>query len=178
MPRPSRTVAVGLSVMAIVAVIGGGFQISAQNTLASLGGPDIGRVEPTPEPEVTPDPNASPTPEPSRASLAPGETPTPAPAMTPALTFPPPASPPTTYAVTNALRPTLGNAPNDYEQPWRDNCLGWEQTLTPITTGKCVYGNKNGEYTVALVGDSHGSALFPAINEVAKAHGWKLQIST
>ena len=176
LPRPSRIVAVGLAVMAVVAVIGGSFQISAQNTLASLGGPDIAQVDPTGEPEVTPDPNATPTPVPSKASLAPGETATPSPAMTPALTFPPPASPPTTYAVTNALRPTLANAPDDYEKPWRDNCLGWEKSLTPITTSKCVYGNKTGQYTVALVGDSHASALFPAINELAKAHGWKLVI--
>jgi peptidoglycan/LPS O-acetylase OafA/YrhL len=175
LPRPSRTVAVGLSVMAIVAVMGGGFQISAQNTLASLGGP-IAQVDPTEEPDITPDANATPTPVPTQASLAPGETPTPTPAMTPALTFPPPASPPETYAVTNALRPTLANAPDDYEKPWKDNCLGWERTLTPSTSSKCIYGDKNGTYTVALVGDSHASALFPAINELAKAHGWKLVI--
>ncbi len=175
LPRPSRTVAVGLSVMAIVAVVGGGFQVSAENTLAGLGGP-VAQADPTEEPEITLDPNATPTPAPTQASLAPGDTPSPTPAMTPGLTFPPEPTPPTTYAVTNALRPTLGGAPNDYEKPWKDNCLGWERTLTPNTTSKCVYGNKTGEYTVALVGDSHGSALFPAINELAKAHGWKLQI--
>jgi peptidoglycan/LPS O-acetylase OafA/YrhL len=170
LPRPSRTVAVGLAVMVIVAVVGGSFQISAQNTLASLGGPDIAVVDPT----DTPGPTPTPTPSPTQASLVPGATPSPTPASTPALTFPPSGSPPDTYAVTNALRPTLANAPDDYERPWKDNCTGWTRTLTPNTNSRCTYGNKAGEYTVVLVGDSHGSALFPAIDEVAKAHGWKL----
>jgi peptidoglycan/LPS O-acetylase OafA/YrhL len=176
LPRPTRTVAAGLSVMAIVAVIGGSFQLTAQNTLAGLGGGDIAQVDPTDQPDVTPDPDLTPTPTPTLASLAPGATPTPTPLMTPAVTFPPAPPPPDSYAVTNALRPTLANAPDDYERPWKDNCLGWERTLTPSTSSKCVYGNKSGTYTVALVGDSHASALFPAINELAKAHGWKLII--
>jgi len=37
-----------------------------------------------------------------------------------------------------------------------------------------VYGDPNGTFTVALVGDSHASALFPAVEAVAKAHGWRL----
>jgi hypothetical protein len=92
--------------------------------------------------------------------------------MTPGLTPAPDQGPPTSYAVTNAIRPALGKAATDYEQVWHDNCLGWERTTTP--NDSCVYGNPNGTYTVALIGDSHGSALFPGVNEVAKAHGWKL----
>jgi peptidoglycan/LPS O-acetylase OafA/YrhL len=171
LPRPSRTVAVGLASMLVVAFVGSTFQVNAQTALNNLGGPDIAQVDPTEQPEITP---GSPTPSPTLESLPPGETPTPTPAMTPALTFPPPAGAPTTYAVTNALRPTLANAPKDYERPWRDNCLGWEPTLTPNTSSKCIYGNKSGTYTVALVGDSHASALFPGVNAVAVAHGWKL----
>ena len=52
--------------------------------------------------------------------------------------------------------------------------LGWQGTTTPNTSSKCVYGNASGDFTVAMVGDSHASALFPGVNEVAKAHGWKL----
>jgi hypothetical protein len=95
--------------------------------------------------------------------------------MTPALTAAPSFAP-STYAVTNALRPNLGKAPTDYERPWKDGCLGWEATTVPPAWGKCVYGNPQGTYQVALIGDSHASALFPAVNAVAVAHGWKLVV--
>jgi hypothetical protein len=94
--------------------------------------------------------------------------------MTPALTFPPSPPPPTSYAITSAITPSLGRAATDYEQPWRDNCLGWQGTVYLPVSSKCIYGNPSGKYTVALIGDSHGSALFPGVNAVAKAHGWKL----
>jgi len=84
--------------------------------------------------------------------------------------------PATSFAVTNALRPTLANAPTDYEAPWGDHCLGWEATTVPPAWGKCVFGNPHGTYQVALIGDSHASALFPAVNAVAIAHGWKLVV--
>jgi hypothetical protein len=178
LPRPSRTVAVGVAVMVIVALVGTSFNLSAQTALADLGG-NTAQVDSTdtPQPDTsTPGLDATDTPEPTFASLPPGDTPTPVPAMTPALTFPPAAGAPTTYAVTNALRPTLGNAPKDYERPWRDNCLGWTATTVPPAWGKCVYGNPSGTYQVALIGDSHASALFPGVNAMAKAHGWRLVI--
>jgi len=84
--------------------------------------------------------------------------------------------PPTSYAVTNALRPSLANAPTNYEAPWGDGCLGWEATTAPPAWGRCVFGNTQGTYVVALIGDSHASALFPAVNAVAKAQGWKLEV--
>jgi peptidoglycan/LPS O-acetylase OafA/YrhL len=180
LPRPSRTVLAGVAVMVIVALIGTGFNISAQNALADLGG-QTAQVDPTdsPQPSDTPGDtginDATDTPPPSVASLPPGDTPTPFPLMTPALTPAPPYTP-TTYAVTNALRPSLGKAPKDYERPWTDNCLGWEATTVPRPWGQCVYGNPSGTYQVALIGDSHASALFPAVNAVAKAHGWKLVV--
>ena len=177
LPRPSRIVAVGVSAMLIIAVIGTGFDWGAQSALAALDGPDS-----TPTPAATevatdsPTPSPSPTPSGSIAleTATPSETPTPGPGMTPALTFPPTAAPPTSYAVNSSIRPSLGKAATDYELPWHDNCLGWQATTSPNTSSRCIYGNPNGTYTVALVGDSHASALFPGVNAVAKAHGWKL----
>jgi hypothetical protein len=87
-----------------------------------------------------------------------------------------PVQNPSTYAVTNLLRPTLGRAPTDYEQPWHVGCLAFSSTANIPRVGDCVYGNPNGTYTVALIGDSHASALFPAVNAVAIAHGWKLLV--
>ena len=176
LPRPSRTVLAGVAVMVIVALLGTSFSFSAQSALADLGG-QTAQVDPTDSPQLSDTPlDATDTPVPSFDTPPPGDTPTPAPGMTPALTFPPAGQPPTSFAVTNALRPTLGNAPKDYEKPWRDNCLGWEATTVPPAWGRCVYGNPKGTYQVALIGDSHASALFPGINAVAIAHGWKLVI--
>jgi peptidoglycan/LPS O-acetylase OafA/YrhL len=191
LPRPSRTVLAGVTAMVVVAMIGVSFQWSAQAALADLGGPDtaiananatdsappddtLPPTTPTPRATVvTPKPGQSPTP---GQSASPGQSAAPAPQMTPALTPSPDGPPPTSFAVTNALTPSLANASKDYEKPWKDNCLGFESSTVPAAWGKCVYGNTNGTYQVALIGDSHASALFPGINEVAKAHGWKLVV--
>ena len=170
LPRPTRIVGVGVAAMLAVAIAGTGLNFGAQSALASLGGDD-----PTPEPTVlataNPDPTATPSPTPF-VSLEPDATPMPTPGMTPAITPTPDPGTPKTYAITTSTRPALGKAPTDYERIWREQCLGWVRTTAPDP--KCVYGNKSGTYTVALVGDSHGSALFPAVNAVATAHSWKL----
>jgi len=175
LPRPSRIVAVGVAVMLLVAVVGTSFDFGAQSALAALGdGPP-----PSPTSTASVGPTATPTPTPTLSSLvpvsiAPGATPTPTPGLTPALTPLPSAGPPTSYAINSSIQPSLGKAATDYEQPWRDNCLGWQGATSPSTASKCIYGNPSGAYTVALIGDSHASALFPGVNAVAKAHGWKL----
>jgi peptidoglycan/LPS O-acetylase OafA/YrhL len=166
LPRPSRVVFAGVAVMLVVAMVGVSFDWGAQRALAAIdGGTPAPAATATPAP-ATPTPTRGPTPGPSA-------TPTPVPQMTPALT-PAPTVEVTSYAVTSAIKPALGAAATDYEQPWRDNCLGWRPTTSPNTSSKCIYGNPGGSYTVAMVGDSHASALFPGVNEVAKAHGWKL----
>ncbi len=63
---------------------------------------------------------------------------------------------------------------DDKESLWTQQCLGWERTITPNT--KCVYGDKKSHIVVALVGDSHASHLFPAIERIAKARHWKLVV--
>jgi peptidoglycan/LPS O-acetylase OafA/YrhL len=171
LPRPSRVVAAGVAVMLIVAMVGTNFDFSAQSALASLNGPtDTSTPEATATDTAIP---ATPTPTPSLVSLPPGDTPTPTPQYTPALAPTLVPGTPSSYAVTSALSPSLGRAATDYEAPWHSGCLGFSSATTP-STSKCVYGNPNGTYTVALVGDSHASALFPGVNLVARAHGWKL----
>jgi peptidoglycan/LPS O-acetylase OafA/YrhL len=162
LPRPSRVVAAGVAVMLIVAMVGASFSMYAQTALARISGSDVAAETETPTQIVTPTP----------ASLPPNATPTPTPAFTPALT-PMPSWKPATYAVTNALRPTLANAPTNREKVWADRCEMWEQSTVPCNK---VYGDPNGTFSVALVGDSHGAALFPAVEQVAKAHHWKLQV--
>jgi peptidoglycan/LPS O-acetylase OafA/YrhL len=170
LPRPSRVVGVGLAAMLAVAVAGSGFYFGAQSALGAISG----GADPTPTAEIaTAGPTATPIPT-LPVSLPPNETPTPVPAMTPALTPTPEPPAPTSFAITSSIKPALGNAATDYEQPWHDNCLGWKGTTTPVQSSKCIYGDPSGTYTVAFVGDSHASALFPGVNAVAKAHGWRL----
>ena len=42
----------------------------------------------------------------------------------------------------------------------------------------CVYGNPDSATTVALVGDSHAAQWFPAIEQLAKEHDWRLVVMT
>jgi peptidoglycan/LPS O-acetylase OafA/YrhL len=177
LPRPTRIVGAGVAAMLVIAILGTSLGFGAQAALANLGDGSV----PAPTPTALATEIANATASPTIASAAPdtpvpseSAVPIPIPGMTPALTFAPDASPPTSFAVTNALQPPLAQAASDYEQPWHDNCLGWQATTTPLAAKKCIYGNPSGTYTVALVGDSHGSALFPGVNAVAKAHGWKL----
>ena len=175
LPRPSRIVGAGVAAMLMIAILGTSLDFGAQAALANLGGGPVATPTPTPVASLIADATDTPTPSPGPSStLAPSDSPSPVPGMTPALTMPPDVLPPTSFAVTNALQPSLGQAATDYEQPWHDNCLGWQATTTPLVAKKCIYGNPSGTYTVAMVGDSHGSALFPGVNAVAKAHGWKL----
>jgi len=172
LPRPSRVVGVGLAAMLAVAVAGSSFYFGAQSALGAISGEADPTATPTAE-IATPSPTATPAPT-VPVSLPPDETPTPVPAMTPALPPTPEPPAPTSFAITSAIKPALGKAATDYEQPWGDGCLGWKGTTSPNTSSKCIYGNPSGTYTVAFVGDSHASALFPGVNAVAKAHGWKL----
>lgn len=71
----------------------------------------------------------------------------------------------------DSLTPTPSQAPNDKEQLWTDGCMGWERTVKPPD---CVFGDPNGTFTVALVGDSHTSDLFPAFSKIATARHWRL----
>jgi peptidoglycan/LPS O-acetylase OafA/YrhL len=144
----------------------------------------------TPDDKRTPEPGPTPTlagePTPTAISLppdptrAPGATPRPTPKPTPQPTTKPtprptpkPTPQPTLsdYALSPDVQPALVDARSDKEQLWFDHCLGIEATITPRN---CVYGDPNGSYTIALVGDSHASAMFPAFDWVARHNGWRL----
>ena len=171
LPRPGRIVALGVAVMLIVAAVGTSFDFSAQSALAGVDAPapTLAAEQPTDTPAQTPSPTPARSASPSASVV--GASPTPA--FTPGLSPSPVPHAPTSYAVAG-LKPSLGAAVKDYEQPWHDGCLGFDAATSPSTSAKCVYGNKSGTYRVVLLGDSHASAIFPGVNQVAKAHGWKL----
>ena len=166
LPRPSRVVAAGVAVMLLVAMVGSGLGLGAQSELDALQGVSDATATPSDAPTDSPSPTVAPL---APQTPGPTDSPTPTPVMTPALSPSPEKSPPTAFAVTYSA---AAKAANDTEALWHDNCLAWAANTAPNTS--CVFGNAHGSYTVALVGDSHASALFPGVNEVAKAHGWKL----
>jgi peptidoglycan/LPS O-acetylase OafA/YrhL len=56
-------------------------------------------------------------------------------------------------------------------QMYADGChLKFPETEAP----ECVYGNPSSKTTVELFGDSHAMQWFPALNELAKEHDWRL----
>ena len=179
---PRVTVAAGVATMLVVALVGNGLAASDEASLASLTSPaQVGSVVPSspaggdlgsgtasgsaspgdPSPGTGSTPRAGTQPGtagPTPKAPAPGQ-----PTATPA--------PSTAFRLTSAVRPSLVDARTDYERTWTDGCLGSLSTTVPKD---CRYANKSGAFTVALVGDSHASALFPAVAAVANAHGWQL----
>jgi peptidoglycan/LPS O-acetylase OafA/YrhL len=69
------------------------------------------------------------------------------------------------------LTPTLEDARTDRDRLLADGCgLSLGGTKPP----DCVYGDRHGTVTVALVGDSHAAHWFPALERIANARGWRL----
>jgi peptidoglycan/LPS O-acetylase OafA/YrhL len=74
-------------------------------------------------------------------------------------------------AVRVTLAMTPGQARADLPKGTGD-CYGSEPaTAAPA---RCEFGDSAGTVTVALVGDSHAEALFPALDAVATANHWRL----
>jgi len=69
------------------------------------------------------------------------------------------------------LTPSLASARDDEERLRSDGCLAFERVTTPPD---CEYGVKGSTITIALVGDSHASHWFPAIEAIALERGWRL----
>ena len=69
------------------------------------------------------------------------------------------------------LRPSLARARDDEDRLIRDGCaLALRGTEPP----DCIYGDRHGTFTVALVGDSHAMHWFPALERIAERHRWRL----
>ena len=120
---------------------------------ATGGGAAPPAVSPSAEPGESPDPVA-----------APSGRPTPIARPSPTQRAP--------IALPRDVRPALARARDDIERVRRDGCLAFEPATAPRD---CFYANQRGTFTVALVGDSHASHLFPAVEAVAKRHGWRLK---
>lgn len=74
-------------------------------------------------------------------------------------------------ALPQDLAPSLASARDDEERLRGDGCLAFERVTTPPD---CEYGVPGSAITIALVGDSHASHWFPAIEVIALERGWRL----
>ncbi|MFJ1746575.1 acyltransferase family protein [Streptomyces sp. NPDC088116] len=71
----------------------------------------------------------------------------------------------------NNLSPALGRIKSTKSAIYRDSChQDYGSTRTPL----CVYGDRSSAKTVVLFGDSHAAQWFPALEPLARKHGWKL----
>ena len=138
-----------------------GVAASGQPTTPDDGGPVASS-------DATASPGAS-EPPPS-ATPAPTDSPVPTPPPTP-WTAIQDAVLPAGVALPSTVRPTLSTARNDEERLMKDGCFTWLDGTKPTT---CVYGKATGTTTIVLVGDSHASHWFPALNALAIRHGWRL----
>jgi peptidoglycan/LPS O-acetylase OafA/YrhL len=115
------------------------------------------------------EPNATPTPAPSAAGPT-APPPTPTPTLMPWTAIPDVALP-SGLPLPADVRPSLKLARTDEERILPDGCV---TSLEGTRPASCVYGDPAGKVTVALVGDSHASHWFPALNVLANEHGWRL----
>jgi peptidoglycan/LPS O-acetylase OafA/YrhL len=70
-----------------------------------------------------------------------------------------------------ALRPNPLRARADRSRGYYSGCLvGIEGT----NSNKCLFGDPEGDRTLILFGDSHAMQYFPALEELAEIHHWRL----
>jgi len=196
--RPGRTVSRGLAAIAAVALVASGLSLTtggietvgASSGAASTGaqddsagtwdaatplpeipssdGPDDGIAVAAPGTPGWPAPDAPSTPGPG---TDPSSVPTPAVTASPPPTAPPSGPVPLPPDVT----PSLSHARSDADHLLADGCLAVESATQPAS---CVYGQPDAAFTVALVGDSHASQWFPAVERIALREGWRIVVLT
>jgi peptidoglycan/LPS O-acetylase OafA/YrhL len=112
------------------------------------------------------------------AAIAPALTPVPTPSATPAprgaavlASFPrgDPAGEPVDRV--DSIEPDPDEARNDLPDAHQHRCITAPAGQEVL---RCVYGDRDGEFTVALAGDSHAAQWLPALQEVAAQRGWRL----
>jgi peptidoglycan/LPS O-acetylase OafA/YrhL len=76
-------------------------------------------------------------------------------------------------AVPSNLTPPLAQAFDDTATPFHVGC---DRTFTASSVPPCVFGDQAGAQAMALVGDSHAAAWFPAIEPFAEQRHWRLDV--
>lgn len=63
----------------------------------------------------------------------------------------------------------------EFPAAYADGC---NQTTTGVAVIACTYGDPQGRLTIAAIGNSHITHWLPALDLVAKEHGWKVVLIT
>jgi peptidoglycan/LPS O-acetylase OafA/YrhL len=77
-----------------------------------------------------------------------------------------------TAAVPSNLTPPLADAVADKALAFRNGCL---LTWTAVSQGPCASADTASSTTVALIGDSHATHWFPAVEQIAQQRRWRLE---
>jgi peptidoglycan/LPS O-acetylase OafA/YrhL len=193
--RPRLVLATAVSTATAVAVLAIGIGDYSLGRVAALDAtPAPAAVSASPSDDAAPaateaPATAEPTPiAPSATAMGPAGTAaspegsaSPAPSPAEPTEAPSPIAPPDPVAVQHPwplsvdIRPALAVARSDKERIIGDGCF---MSLRGSRPPDCVYGNPDGAFTVALVGDSHAAHWFPAVEAIAKARGWRLLVFT
>ncbi|MGQ4598468.1 SGNH hydrolase domain-containing protein [Nocardia sp. R6R-6] len=72
-----------------------------------------------------------------------------------------------------AMRPTMYEASADLAYPARDGCIADWDTRDVIT---CSYGDAHAQHTMAVVGSSHAEHWVPALDLLARKHGFRIEV--
>ena len=75
-----------------------------------------------------------------------------------------------------AMVPSPTALKKDKPQAYEDGCHPAQRASS--VPRQCVYGDPDSEFHVILAGDSHAAQWLPAMEQVAKANGWKLTLAT
>ncbi|MDT5034725.1 MAG: hypothetical protein QOC94_4896 [Actinoplanes sp.] len=70
------------------------------------------------------------------------------------------------------LTPAIGRVGYDKPRVYADGCMV-DSAATTLPRG-CVYGDLTAKTTVVLFGDSHAAQWFPALEQIARQHSWRL----
>ena len=195
-PRPVLATAVATAIAVAVLAVGIGedslarVRAAGSGPVAEVGTPSAG-ASPTALPVASQDPGAS-SAATSRPSTGPGDSgasgtsapsessPSPSSSAAPSSEPIPSGDPlpipsadpvPHPWPLPAGLQPPLVSARDDKEALIGDGCFS---SLKGSTPRDCTFGDPNGTFTVALVGDSHASHWFPALDAIATARGWRL----
>lgn len=71
--------------------------------------------------------------------------------------------------------PPAASASMDNPKSYSKGC---HQEFNETAFEPCVFGDEDSDYVVALIGDSHAAQWLPALEPIAIAQGWRLEIYT
>jgi peptidoglycan/LPS O-acetylase OafA/YrhL len=76
-----------------------------------------------------------------------------------------------TMDVPSNLSPSLEQASNSLAPPFREGC---DNSYTDASLHPCTFGDRQSATTVMLLGDSHAAQWFPAVDQLAVTHDWRV----